>query len=122
MRNGLTLLFAVLVLGFGGWTIYSAFRSTPNEISLGDEPEEITYLCTETGAISRGEWQPMPALNPVIGKKTLVQALYCSKCKTWYKAPPAAMQQQSPRGPTCALDGSPLTTDGPLPPTLRSRG
>jgi hypothetical protein len=114
MRNSLIAVVALIALGFGGWRVIQSMQSTPNEIVLGEEPEEITYLCLETGKLSLGEWQPMPALNPATGKKTLVQALYCEKCDKWYRAPPAAMAERSPRGPVCPVTGTGLAVEGPI--------
>lgn len=114
MRNSYFIIPALLALGFGGWTVIRTFQSTPNEIIIGEEPEEITYVCTETGKLSQGEWMPTPALNPATGRKSLVQGLYCAKCRKWYRAPPPEMVERSPRGPTCPVTGEPLSVEGPL--------
>ena len=114
MRNSFIVIPALLALGFGGWTVLRTFHSMPNEIVVGEEPEEITYLCLETGKVSEGAWQPTPALNPATGKKTLVQGLYCAKCNKWYRAPPPEMVERSPRGPSCPVTGDPLSMEGPL--------
>lgn len=113
MRNNVILVSAILALGFGGWGVLKSFQSTANEISLGTEPDEITYICTETGSISHGELKSTPAVNPATGRRTLVQALYCAQCKKWYPSPPPEMAERSPRGPVCAISGGPLTVSEP---------
>lgn len=114
MRHILLGLFVLIACMTGGWTVYRQFQSAPVSLITGEESEDITYICTETHAVTRGEWEPMPALNPKTGRKTLVQALYCEKCSKWYPAPPPEMAQQMPRGPACPKDGAPLTMEGPL--------
>jgi hypothetical protein len=86
MHKAFIVIPALLALGFCGWTVMSAIDSTPNEISLADsiesidtEPDEIHYICTETGALSVNERRSTPAVNPKTGRRTLVQALYCSR-------------------------------------------
>ena len=114
MRNVFVGLFLIAAIATGGWTVYRQVRTPPTSVVIGEEPEDITYICTETGDVSHGEWQVMPALNPKTGRKTLVQALYCSKCRNWYPAPPPEMVRQSPRGPTCPKDGSTLSVEEPF--------
>jgi hypothetical protein len=114
MRNLSIALLALLAVATGGWTVYRQVQSAPTSVTVGEEPEEVTFVCTETGAITRGDWQVSPALNPKTGRRTLMQALYCEKCNKWYPAPPPEMAQQSPRGPACPKDGEVLTMDGPL--------
>lgn len=108
MHNRLLIIPAMIALGFGSWTIFQSFKTTPNEISLREEPDEITFICTETGETSRGELRSTPALNTRTGRRTLVQALYCRKCQKWQPAPPPVMVERSPRGPTCPLCAAPL--------------
>lgn len=114
MRNIFVGLFVLIACATGGWTVYRQFQAVPVSLTLGEEPEDITYICTETHEVTRGEWQTMPALNSKTGRRTLVQALYCPQCGKWYPAPPPEMAQQSPRGPSCPNDGGSLTMDGPL--------
>lgn len=114
MRNILFVLLALAAMGTGGWTVFRQLQSSPVSLTVGEEPEEITYICTETHTVSRGEWQTMPAVNPQTGRRTLVQALYCQQCGQWYPAPPPEMAQQSPRGPACPKDGATLGMEGPL--------
>ncbi len=114
MRNVMIGLMALVAFATCGWTVYRQVQPPLVSVTIGEDPEEITYLCTETGEVSVGEWQPMPALNPKTGRKTLVQALYCSQCRAWYPAPPPEMAQQSPRGPACPKDGSSLTVEEPF--------
>jgi hypothetical protein len=121
MHKAFIVIPALLALGFCGWTVMSAIDSTPNEISLADsiesidtEPDEIHYICTETGALSVNERRSTPAVNPKTGRRTLVQALYCCKCRKWYRAPPVEMAERSPRGPVCPVTGSRLYPFVPL--------
>ena len=111
------LMAAALIFvgcGWGGWTVYQQTRTAPVEIVIGEESDEITFLCTETGAVTRGPWAATPAVNPQTGRKTLQQGMYCSLCHKWYPAPPPEMARQTPRGPSCPVDNSALSTDGPL--------
>ena len=112
MQKLLTGIVILAGCGWGGYTVYQQTKSPPTSLIIGEESDEITYLCTETGAVSRGEWEPTPAKNPKTGRKTLVQGLYCSQCRKWYPAPPPEMAQQTPRGPTCPVDHSALSADG----------
>jgi uncharacterized protein YbaR (Trm112 family) len=114
MRPLLLGFFLLIALGTGGWTVYHQFKAPETSLQVGEEPEEITYICTETQEISKGEWQDTPATNPKTGRRTLMQALYCHQCKKWYPAPPPEMARQSPRGPVCPKDGQTLhLTDDP---------
>jgi hypothetical protein len=71
------------------------------------------YVCRETRKLSRGPRQATPAVNPKTGRETLVQALYCPKCRTWYPAPPAALAERMPGGPVCPKTGTPLLESEP---------
>lgn len=115
MHKAFIVIPALLALGFCGWTLARTFESTPNEISIGDsigavdaEADEMHFICTETGVVSVGEPQSTPAVNPKTGRRTLLQALYCPKCRKWYRAPPPEMAERSPRGPVCPVSGDRL--------------
>ena len=111
------LFFGFLILagcGWGGWTVYQQTKSEPTSLIIGEESDEITYLCTETGEVSRGEWGVLPAVNPKTGRRTLVQGMYCAQCRKWFPAPPPEMAQVTPRGPSCPVDRSALSVDGPF--------
>lgn len=56
-----------------------------------------------------------PAVNPATGRRTLMPALYCPKCKDWRAAPPLAELQRNPQARQCAKCKGPLVADGPVP-------
>lgn len=107
-------LILVAAIATCGWTVYRQVQPTAVSVTIGEEPEEITFVCTETGEVSHGEWAPTPAMNPKTGRRTLMQGLYCSQCRKWYPAPPPEMAERSPRGPACPHDGSTLTVEEPV--------
>lgn len=95
------IVVAVLILIAGGYFALDSFSEPPE---AGPEPSpEISYICRETGEISRGPRQPTPAINPATGRATLVQALYCPECQKWHPAPPAEFAERMPRGPVCPI-------------------
>ena len=100
--------------GVAGWTVYQQSKTTPVSISTGEEPEEITLLNTATGEVTRSEWIMTPATDPQTGKQTIVQGMYCAKCRKWYPAPPQAMSERMPGGPVCSIDQTRLSVDGPF--------
>lgn len=122
MKNVMIGLLALIALATSGWTVYRQFQKPSVSVTVGEDPDDITYICTESGDLTRGEWQPTPALSLKTGRKTLMQALYCAKCRSWYPAPPAEMAQQSPRGPACPKDGSSLTVEEPVEDAEESGG
>ncbi len=56
-----------------------------------------------------------PATHPRTGKRTLMPALYCSKCSKWHPVPPLDQINRKPRATQCLKTGAPLTADGPWP-------
>lgn len=114
MKSLALALLVVGACGSAGWTVYQQTKSAPVEITVAEEPEEITLINTATGEVSRSEWILTPALDPKTGKRTVQQAMYCEKCQKWYPAPPAAMAERSPGGPVCYRDQTRLSLDGPL--------
>lgn len=107
-------LLAVVACGVAGWTVHQQTKSAPVEISVAEEPEEITLINTATGEVTRSPWIMTPAQDPKTAKLTIQQAMYCEKCQKWYPAPPPAMAERSPGGPVCYRDQTRLTLDGPL--------
>lgn len=90
------------------------WRSAPAPLTAGSPPaDEIMYVCRETRALSRGPRQTTPALDPKTGRRTLVQALYCPKCRKWYPAPPVELFERMPGGPVCPRTGTPLVETEP---------
>jgi hypothetical protein len=106
-----TMAVAVALLGAGwwGWQRWQASPLPPP----AELPAEITYLCQETGELSRGPRQATPAMNPKLGRATLVQALYCSRCRGWHRMPPPEVRQQMPGGPVCPKTRAPLVETAP---------
>jgi uncharacterized protein YbaR (Trm112 family) len=118
MKQFSIVLLVAACCGLAGWTVYQQTKTTPVEISVTEETtDEITLLNTATGVVTRVDWVPTPAIDPQTGKATLVQALYCEKCRKWYPAPPQAMAERLPGGPVCYYDKTRLTAAGPLTPT-----
>jgi hypothetical protein len=100
----------VLAAGYGGVRWYK--RAAPLE--AGPAPAtEITYFCRETKALSRGPRAPTPAVNPKTGRATLVQALYCPRCRKWGPGPPAELREQLMAGPVCPVDRTALLETAP---------
>jgi hypothetical protein len=90
--------------------------------SSGDAPvapvastaDEVTYFCRETRQFVRAPRQPVPAVNPATGRKTLMLALYCPECRSWQAAPPPELKDRFPAGPICQKHKVPLQeTDAP---------
>ncbi|MFQ5731121.1 MAG: hypothetical protein ACE5KM_04095 [Planctomycetaceae bacterium] len=73
------------------------------------------YFDRETKAIVVAAVQPTPAVHPRTGRRTLVRALYCAKCRKWKAVPPDAVRNGHPRNHKCPKHGCALTADGPLP-------
>ena len=102
-----TLTFVVICLFVFGCNL--------SENAATASTRQMVYLCTETSQTVVASQQQTPAVNPATGRRTLMPALYCRKCKTWYPAPPLELLQRTPRAAVCPKTGAPLTTDGPLP-------
>jgi hypothetical protein len=105
---GLTFVCAMLVPGCA--------NDSPPVLDGGARPAEITYLCRETGETLKAPRQQTPAVNPQTGRKTLVQALYCTSCQAWHAAPPPAMAERLPLGPVCPVHRTPLMEFRPEEP------
>lgn len=81
-----------------------------------ETPKQIVYFDRATKKpVVAAAGDEVPAKHPVTGKRTLVPALYCKKCKKWYPAPPLDLQQRDPNARNCPRHKVPMTTDGPRP-------
>ena len=105
----LALAIALLGAGWWGWQRWHA----PPALPVAELPAEITYLCLETGELTRGPRQVTPAMNSKLGRATLVQALYCSRCQGWHRMPPAEVRKNMPGGPVCPTTRVPLIETAP---------
>jgi len=77
---------------------------------------KTVYIDTRSGKTVIAEpSEKLPAVNPNTGKRTLMPALYCPQCDTWYAAPPVEVQQRNPDSRRCPKHGTPLSTEGPVP-------
>jgi hypothetical protein len=56
-----------------------------------------------------------PAVNPATGRRTLMPALYCGRCRAWRAAPPLEEAQRNPQARQCVQCRGPLSAEGPLP-------
>jgi hypothetical protein len=106
---GMAMAAALLGAGWWGWRLWQA----PPVPAAAELPAEVTYVCLETGELSRGPRQATPAMNSKLGRATLVQALYCSRCRGWHRMPPAEVRQQMPGGPVCPTTRVPLVETAP---------
>lgn len=98
------LLVAVLsIAGCGGGKPSSAAATE----------KQVVYLCSETKQIVRAPLQPTPAVNPATGRKTLVRALYCEKCRSWHPIPPAIEQGGNPLRYQCPKHKIDMSPEGP---------
>lgn len=110
----LNLLLGALLLAGGGWLAWRTLGPAPyTPVAAAAPASEITYICLETGALSRGPRVKTPALNPALGRETLVQALYCSSCQGWHRMPPAEVLERMPAGPVCPTSRTPLVETAP---------
>ncbi len=75
----------------------------------------IVYVCTETGQVLSAPPQPVPAINPATGRRTLVRGVYCAGCNRWYAAPAPDHRTGNPRPPVCRIHHVAMTFDGPDP-------
>jgi hypothetical protein len=93
----------VLIAGGLGVVAYLAASRLLNSDAVEAAPlsEEITYLCRETGALIRGPREPGPEGIDAGDCQTLVQALYCPECQSWYPMPPPEVLVRMPMGPRC---------------------
>ena len=105
---GLLGIAAVALVARGVWPRGAPRADLGMDAVMREPAAEITYVCRETGELIRGPREETPALNPKTGRRTLVQALYCNRCRQWYKGPPRDRVDRQPLGPCCPHDGTPL--------------
>lgn len=79
----LSILFAAALIT-AGWSLYSWVAGRPPGPVTGND---VTYICLETREVIEGPVQPVPALNPSTGRRTLVRAIYSNTTKEWVPAP-----------------------------------
>lgn len=96
-----------------GWLGYRSLLPRAAARPAVERSREITFICTETGTLSRGPRTETPALNPALGRATLVQALYCPECRKWIPMPPPAVRQRQPLGPICPVHRIPFLETAP---------
>lgn len=111
MKTLSVMVLAAALLGTGWWG-WQRWQALP-VVAPAELPAEVTYLCLETGELSRGPRQQTPAMNAKLGRATLVQALYCSRCRGWHRMPPAEVRQTMPGGPVCPKTRAPLVETAP---------
>lgn len=105
------MLFAAALLG-GGWWGWRRWQAPPAVVPA-KLPAEVTYLCLETGELTQRPRQATPAINPKLGRATLMQALYCSRCQGWHRMPPEEVRKTMPGGPVCPTTRVPLVETAP---------
>lgn len=114
MRHLTFLSFIIVLFVF-------SLASGCSEESAADT-EKMVFYCTETREIVVADRQPMPAVHPNTGRKTLQQALYCKTCGQWQPAPPLEQLGGNPSNVICRKHKIPLQADGPLPDSTGGRG
>jgi hypothetical protein len=77
---------------------------------------DVTYICLETQEVIEGPLEPLPAVNPATGRRTLVLAVYSNSTKKWVPAPSEEMMRKN-RKMLAQDDGkSPLAFEPPEEP------
>jgi hypothetical protein len=113
-----SLLWVPVAVGLGIFGYLAGSRlMVPDPAEAAPLSEEITYLCRETGALIRAPREPGPEGITAGDCKTLVQALYCPACQTWYPMPPPAALANMPMGPRCPKHRTGLFEEIPEPET-----
>ena len=113
MKTSLLIVGGLLLAG-GGWYWLANREPARSQTGGGPAPAaEITYVCLETGSLSRGPRVETPAINPALGRATLVQALYCERCQGWHRMPPREVLDRMPLGPVCPKTRAPLRETAP---------
>jgi|GEM_PF-2374384 len=79
----LSFLFGAALL-IGGWSFISWMVARPPAPVTGND---VTYICLETKEVVEGPLEPVPAVNPATGRRTLVLAVYSNATKAWVPAP-----------------------------------
>ena len=112
------VMWVFVVGGLGVLGYFVAWRLlNPDAVEAAPLSEEITYLCRETGALIRGPREPGPEGIDAGDCQTLVQALYCPTCQSWYPFPPPEALARMPMGPVCPKHRTGLLEDVPEPET-----
>ena len=84
--------------------------------SESSEPERrAVYFCRETQKPVVAAVQPTPAVHPATGRKTLIRALYCLRCKKWRAIPTDHAVNGNPLATKCPKHKCAMTADGPFP-------
>ena len=104
-------LFGLAVLACG---LFLVFNRTSGAVP-DDEPPEVVYVDTKTGATFLIASKTSPDSNPETGEKTLVPGLYCSECQAWKAVGPVENRQLRRKTNNCPIHKIPLTNDGPDP-------
>jgi uncharacterized protein YbaR (Trm112 family) len=116
MKKSMLWVLVAVGLGVVGYLVGSRLTGT-GPADAGPPSEEITYICRETGALIRGPREPGPEGIEAGDCKTLVQALYCPACQTWYPMPPPEALASMPMGPRCPKHRTGLFEEVPEPET-----
>lgn len=103
-KIGLSLLFGIAAL-LAVWAVGRAFDwSRPRPVV----DFEVAYVCLETQELVYGPVQPVPALNPTTGRRTLVRAVYSAHDDKWVAAPPEEVLRRQQQMLSGEAEESPL--------------
>ena len=80
-----------------------------------EQERRVVYICRETKKLVVAALQPTPAVNPATGRKTLIRALYCPRCKKWRAIPTDSAVNGNPLATKCPKHKCAMTADGPFP-------
>ena len=83
-RSVLISVILVVALLCSGWAAYVWLADRPPPPVTGND---VTYICLETKVVIEGPVQPVPAVNPQTGRRTLVRAIYSNSTEEWVPAP-----------------------------------
>lgn len=97
-------------------SVYVSMAGCGSEDTNTRPLDRMVYVDTETRQPMVHEIvNPVPAINPETGKRTLMPGLYCPTCKTWYPVPAADQINTRPNAGQCPKDKTALIADGPWP-------
>jgi hypothetical protein len=97
-----SIIWALAAGGLGAVGYFAASHLMNRDlVEAAPLSEEITYMCRNTGALIRGPRDPGPEGIDAGDCQTLVQALYCPACQSWYPMPPPEALARMPMGPRC---------------------
>jgi len=106
-----------LLVGMGLLALYGRGWWGTTLVAAPPPPAQVMWLCLETGELSEGprpeSGGEAPRLNPATGRASLVQALYCPRCRGWRRMPPQAVRERMPGGPVCPRTRTPLLETAP---------